>query len=79
MSMTLTEILIDRKEIDNDHAERIDSCFFDQVMEVDSPDDSMAFIVIDSLMTLLVYLAPVVAFGYMVAPVIARLLRMPLS
>jgi len=48
-------------------------------VEVDSPDDGTAFIVIDSVMTLLVYLAPVAVFGYLVAPVVARLLGMPIS
>ena len=37
------------------------------------------FILIDSLMILSVYLAPVAVFGYLVAPVVARLLSMPIS
>jgi len=32
-------------------------CFvFDQIVEVDSADDSMAFIIVDSLMTMMVWL-----------------------
>jgi hypothetical protein len=52
---------------------------FDQIVEVDSAKDGMIFTIIDSLMVLVVYLGPVVAFGYLVAPVVARLLRMPIS
>lgn len=74
MSATVAERLIEREGI---CAEKNDSCIFDQIVEVDSPDDDTAFIVIDSLMTLLVYLAPVAVFGYMVAPVVARLLSLP--
>lgn len=77
MSATLAERLIEPKEILEERTGRDDSCIFDQIVEVDSPDDGMAFIVVDSLMTLLVYLAPAAVFGYMVAPVVARLLSMP--
>lgn len=79
MSATLAERRIDRKAICAEKAESHDSCIFDQIVEVDSPNDETAFILIDSFMTLLVYLAPVAVFGYMVAPVVARLLSMPIS
>lgn len=79
MSMTLSETLIDRR-VSCDELTGVDEgLIYDQILEVDSPKDSMAFIVIDSLMLLLVYLAPVVVFGYTVAPVVSRLLRMPIS
>jgi len=77
MNATVAERLIEGKTICAERAESNDLCIFDQIVEVDSPDDGMAFIVVDSLMTLLVYLAPVAVFGYMVAPVVARLLSMP--
>ncbi len=48
-------------------------------MEVDSAEDSMIFTITDLFMVLLVYLGPVVAFGYLVAPVVAGLMRMPIS
>ncbi len=54
-----------------------DYLIYHQIVEVDSADDSMIFTIIDLFMVLLVYLGPVVAFGYLVAPVVARLLRMP--
>lgn len=79
MSVTLTERIIDGKALCDGQALENDSCIFDQIVEVDSPDDGTAFIVIDSVMTLLVYLAPVAVFGYLVAPVVARLLGMPVS
>ncbi len=79
MSATLAERLIDEQEICAENTRRKDGSIFDQIVEVDSPDDGTAFIVIDSLMTLLVYLAPVAVFGFMVAPVVARLLSMPIS
>jgi hypothetical protein len=46
-------------------------------VEVESPDDSTVLIIIDALMLLMVYLAPVAVFGCLVAPVVARLLSMP--
>ncbi len=79
MSVTLTEGIIDGKALHDEQTLCSDSCIFDQIVEVDSPDDGTAFIVIDSVMTLLVYLAPVAVFGYLVAPVVARLLGMPVS
>jgi hypothetical protein len=79
MNATVAERLLDRRKIFADKAEKNDICIFDQIVEVDSPDDDTAFIIIDSLMTLLVYLAPVAVFGYMVAPVVARLLSMPVT
>jgi len=78
MSATLAERVIDGKAVEEQTIGN-DSCIFDQIVEVDSPDDGTAFIVIDSVMTLLVYLAPVAVFGYLVAPVVARLLGMPVS
>ena len=76
MSATIAERLIDRNAI-SDGQTGNDCCIFDQIVEVDSADDSKGFILIDSLMILSVYLAPVAAFGYLVAPVVARLLSMP--
>ena len=64
---------ISREGIGNDHR------IYDQIVEVDSAKDGMIFTIIDTLMVLVVYLGPVVAFGYFVAPVVARLLRMPIS
>jgi hypothetical protein len=61
-----------REDIRNDY-------HHDQIVEVDSAEDSMIFTIIDLFMVLLVYLGPVVAFGYLVAPVVAGLLRMPIS
>jgi hypothetical protein len=55
----------------------IDGFILDQIVEVESAEDSMTFSIIDFFMVLLVYLGPVVAFGYFVGPVVARLLRMP--
>ena len=78
MSATIAERLIDRKAISDGQTEN-DCCFFDQIVEVDSANDSTGFILIDSLMILSVYLAPVAVFGYLVAPVVARLLSMPIS
>ena len=78
MSATIAERLISSVEIREVRTEN-DSYIFDQIVEVDSVDDSMAFVIVDSLTILTVYLAPVVAFGYLVAPIVARLLRMPVS
>jgi hypothetical protein len=78
MNATIAERLIYREEISNEQREH-DCGIFDQMVEVDSADDSMAFIIVDGLMTLMVYLAPVVVFGDLVAPVVARLLSMPVS
>ncbi len=79
MNATVAGRLIEGKAICAGTAETSNRCIFDQIVEVDSPDDDTAFVVIDSLMTLLVYLAPVAVFGYMVAPVVARLLSMPVT
>jgi hypothetical protein len=79
MNATVAERLIEGKAICAGTDETNNLCIFDQIVEVDSPDDDTAFVVIDSLMTLLVYLAPVAVFGYMVAPVVARLLSMPVT
>ena len=78
MNATIAERLINREEICNEQTEH-DCRIFDQIVEVDSADDSTAFIIVDGLMTLMVYLAPVAVFGYLVAPVVARLLSMPVS
>lgn len=78
MSATMAERLIDRKAI-SDGQTGNDCYIFDQIVEVDSANDSKGFILIDSLMILSVYLAPVAAFVYLVAPVVARLLSMPIS
>jgi hypothetical protein len=78
MNATIAERLINREEISNEQTEH-DCSIFDQIVEVDSADDGMAFIIVDGLMTLMVYLAPVAFFGYLVAPVVARLLSMPVS
>lgn len=78
MRAMVAERVIDGEAIEGQAIEN-DSCIFDRIVEVDSPDDGTAFIVIDSVMTLLVYLAPVAVFGYLVAPVVARLLGMPIS
>ena len=48
---------INQREISGEQTGN-DCCIFDQIVEVDSADDSMVFIVIDGLMTLMVYLAP---------------------
>jgi hypothetical protein len=78
MSATIAERLIDRKAISN--GQKGNDCYIlDQIVEVDSANDSTGFILIDSLMILSVYLAPVAAFVYLVAPVVARLLSMPIS
>jgi len=47
-------------------------------VEVDAPEDSFFFSIIDFCIVLLVYLGPVAAFGCMVAPVVVRLLSMPM-
>jgi len=78
MNATIAERLITREQITNEQT-GIDGFIFDQIVEVESPDDSKAFIIIDALMLLTVYLAPVAVFGFMVAPVVARLLSMPVS
>jgi len=79
MNAAVAERLLGRRKIYADKAEKNDSCIFDQIVEVDSPDDDTAFIIIDSLMTLLVSLAPGAVFGYMVAPVVTRLLSIPVT
>ena len=76
MNATIAERLTYRNPISNERT-AIDGCIHDQIVELDSPDDSKAFIIIDGLMLLMVYLAPVAVFGYMVAPVVARLMSMP--
>ena len=78
MSATIAERMIDRKAI-SDGQTGNDCYIFDQIVEVESANDSTGFILIDSLMILSVYLAPVAAFVYLVAPVVARLLSMPIS
>jgi hypothetical protein len=78
MNAAIAERLINREEICNGQTDN-DCSIFDQIVEVDSADDSTAFIIVDGLMTLMVYLAPVAVFGYLVAPVVARLLSMPVS
>jgi hypothetical protein len=77
MNATIAEGLIYQKKIAERQTEE-NRYIFDQIVEVDSADDRMVFIIIDGLMTLLVYLAPVAVFSYLVAPVVARLLRMPI-
>jgi|WetSurMetagenome_2_1015567.scaffolds.fasta_scaffold01079_5 hypothetical protein len=76
MNATIAERLITREQISNELT-GIDGFIFDQIVEVESPDDSKAFIIIDALVLLTVYLAPVAVFCFMVAPVVARLLSMP--
>ena len=78
MSATIAERLIGREAI-SDGQTGNDCYILDQIVEVDSANDSTGFILIDSLMILSVYLAPVAVFGYLVAPVVARLLSMPIS
>ena len=78
MNATIAERLTTREQI-SDEQTGIDGCIYDQILEVESADDSTAFIIIDGLMLLMVYLAPVAAFGCLVAPVVARLLSMPVS
>jgi hypothetical protein len=76
MNATLAETLVGQREIVHEkirHGYKI----YDQIVEVESAEDSMTFSIIDFFIVLLVYLGPVVAFGYFVAPVVARLLRMP--
>lgn len=76
MNATIAERLTYREQI-SDEQTGIDGCIYDQIVEVESADDSTAFIIIDGLMLLMVYLAPVAVFGCLVAPVVARLLSMP--
>jgi len=76
MNATIAERLTYREQI-SDEQTGIDSCIYDRIVEVESADDSTAFIIIDGLMLLMVYLAPVAVFGCLVAPVVARLLSMP--
>ena len=76
MHATIAERLTYREPI-SDEQTAIDGCIYDQILEVESPDDSKAFIIIDGLIVLMVYLAPVAVFGFLVAPVVARLLSMP--
>jgi len=78
MNETIAERLTYREQI-SDEQTGIDSCIYDRIVEVESADDSTAFIIIDGLMLLTVYLAPVAVFGCLVAPVVARLLSMPVS
>jgi hypothetical protein len=77
MNATVAEKWIGQKEIS--HEEIGNAQIYDQIVEVDSAEDSMIFAIIDFSMVLLVYLGPVVAFGYLVAPVVAGLLRMPVT
>ena len=76
MNATIAERLIYREQI-IDEQTAIDGCIYDRIVEVESADDSTAFIIIDGLMLLTVYLAPVAVFGCLVAPVVARRLSMP--
>jgi hypothetical protein len=78
MSAAIAERLIDREEICDGQIGN-DCYIYDQIVEVDSAEDGKFFAIIDCFMVLLVYLGPVVTFGYLVAPVVARLLRMPVS
>jgi hypothetical protein len=78
MNATIAENLIGQREIVHEKI-RHDYKIYDQIVEVDSAGDSMIFSIVDFFMVLVVYLGPVVAFGYFVAPVAARLLRMPVS
>jgi hypothetical protein len=78
MNATIAENLIGQREIGHE-AIGDDYRIYDQIVEVDSAEDSKIFAIIDLFMVLLVYLGPVVAFGYLVGPVVARLLRMPIS
>ena len=76
MNATIAERLTYREQI-SDEQTGIDGCIYDQIVEVESADDSTAFIILDGLMLLMVYLAPVAVYGWLVAPVVARLLSMP--
>jgi hypothetical protein len=76
MHATIAERLTNREQIHHEQT-GIDGCIFDQIVEVESPDDSKLFVLIDALTLLTVYLAPVAVFGLLVAPVVARLLSMP--
>jgi hypothetical protein len=78
MNATIAENLIGQRETVHEKI-RHDYKIYDQIVEVDSAGDSMIFSIVDFFMVLVVYLGPVVAFGYFVAPVVARLLRMPVS
>ncbi len=78
MNATVAENWISQREISREEIGN-DTGIYDQIVEVDSAKDGMIFTIIDILMVLVVYLGPVVAFGYLVAPVVARLLRMPIS
>ncbi|OPY09124.1 MAG: hypothetical protein A4E67_00858 [Syntrophaceae bacterium PtaB.Bin038] len=79
MNAAMAERLMVGEAVRAEKAATNDLCIFDRIVEVDSPDDDTAFVAIDILMTLLVYLAPLAFFGYMVAPVAARLLSMPVT
>jgi hypothetical protein len=78
MITTIAENPIGQREIVQEKI-RHDYKICDQIVEVDSAGDSMIFSIVDFFMVLAVYLGPVVAFGYLVGPVVARLLRMPVS
>ena len=78
MNATTADKWISQREISREGIGN-DPQIYDQIVEVDSAKDGMIFTIIDTLMVLVVYLGPVVAFGYFVAPVVARLLRMPIS
>jgi hypothetical protein len=77
MNAAIRESLAGLKEICR--ADIRNDCSHDQIVEVDSSEDSMIFSIADLFMVLLVYLGPVIAFGYLVAPVVAGLMRMPIS
>lgn len=76
MNTTTADVLIYGKAIDHGSSGKGD-LLFDQIVEVDAPEDSLLFSFIDFCMVLLVYLGPVAAFGYLVVPVVVRLLSMP--
>ena len=76
MNTTMADVLIYGNAIDRGSSGKED-VLIDQIVEVDAPEDSLLLSSIDFFMVLLVYLGPVAAFGYLVAPVVVRLLSMP--
>ena len=76
MNTTTADALTYGKAIDRGSTGKEDF-LFDRIVEVDAPEDSLFFSIVDFCMVLLVYLGPVAAFACLVAPVVARLLSMP--
>ena len=76
MNTTTADDLIYGNAIDRGSSGKGD-VLIDQIVEVDAPEDSLLLSIVDFCMVLLVYLGPVAAFGSLVAPVVVRLLNMP--